>query len=289
MKRFLIAFFVVASLILQLGFFSCTTKSSDITVLIDSVSVDSICPLFHNYEKPACHFNLRMEVPYVEENSGLSQSLQRFLISIPRQGAFSEECDGTVIGMANTYLRTYIMQYLHEGKEAIDSYGEDMDAAATWMSYEEQAEGKVVFQEGNFLSYQFKVYSYMGGAHGNTTTANRVFDLNSQQAITLSNLFSADNLAQVGVLLRQALATLNECESVEQLAQAGIFFSANEIEPTDNFLLDGKGITWIYDPYEIAPYAYGPVTVSLTWKELNDLLDLESSVKAFAQAKSSAL
>lgn len=289
MKRFLIAFFVVASLILQLGFFSCTTKSSDITVLIDSVSVDSICPLFHNYEKPACHFNLRMEVPYVEENSGLSQSLQRFLISIPRQGAFSEECDGTVIGMANTYLRTYIMQYLHEGKEAIDSYGEDMDAAATWMSYEEQAEGKVVFQEGNFLSYQFKVYSYMGGAHGNTTTANRVFDLNSQQAITLSNLFSADNLAQVGVLLRQALATLNECESVEQLAQAGIFFSANEIEPTDNFLLDGKGLTWIYDPYEIAPYAYGPVTVSLTWKELNDLLDPESSVKAFAQAKSSAL
>lgn len=289
MKRFLIAFFVVASLILQLGFYSCTTKSSDFTVLIDSVSVDSICPLFHNYEKPACHFNLRMEVPYVEENSGLSQSLQRFLINIPRQGAFAEECDGTVVDMANSYLRTYIMQYLHEGKEAIDSYGEDMDAAATWMSYEELAEGKVVFQEGNFLSYQFKVFSYMGGAHGNTTTANRVFDLNTQQVISLSNLFSADNLPEVGVLLRQTLATLNECESVEQLAQAGIFFSANEIEPTDNFILDDKGLTWIYDPYEIAPYAYGSVTVSLSWKELNDLLDPESPVKAFAQAKSATL
>lgn len=289
MKRFLIAFFVVASLILQLGFFSCTTKSSDITVLIDSVSVDSICPLFHNYEKPACHFNLRMEVPYVEDNSGLSQSLQRFLITIPRQGAFAEECDGTVSGMANSYLRTYIMQYLHEGKEAIDSYGEDMDAAATWMSYEELAEGKVTFQEANFLSYQFKVFSYMGGAHGNTITANRVFDLNSQQVITLSNLFSTDNLSEVGALLRQALATLNECESVEQLAQAGIFFSVNEIEPTDNFMLDDKGLTWIYDPYEIAPYAYGPVTVSLTWKELVDLLDPESPVKAFAQSKTTAL
>lgn len=285
MKRFLIAFFVVASLILQLGFFSCTTKSADITVLVDSVSVDSICPLFHNYEKPACHFNLRMQVPYVEENSVLSQSLQRFLVSIPRQGAFAEECDGTVDGMANSYLRAYIMQYLQEGKEAIDSYGEDMNAAATWMNYEELAEGTVAFQEGNYLSYQFKVFSYMGGAHGNTTTVNRVFDLNSQQVITLSNLFSVDNLAEVGVLLRQALAVLNECETVEQLAQAGIFFSANDIEPTDNFMLDGKGLTWIYDPYEIAPYAYGPVTVSLTWQQLVDLIDPESSVKAFAQAK----
>lgn len=289
MKRFLIAFFVVASLILQLGFFSCTTKSSDITVLIDSVSVDSICPLFHNYEKPACHFSLRMEVPYVEDNGGLSQSLQRFLVSIPRQGAFAEECDGTVKGMANSYLRSYIMQYLQEGKEAIDSYGEDMDAAATWMSYEEQAEGVVTFQESNFLSYQFKVFSYMGGAHGNTITANRVFDLGNQQVITLANLFSGESLAEVGTMLRQALATLNECESVEQLAQSGIFFSANDIEPTDNFLLDDKGLTWIYDPYEIAPYAYGPVTVALSWKELLDLIDPESSVKAFAQAKSAAL
>lgn len=289
MKRFLIAFFVVASLILQLGFFSCTTKSSDITVSIDSVSVDSICPLFHNYEKPACHFNLRMEVPYVEDNNGLSQSLQRFLISIPRQGAFAEECDGTVQGMANSYLRTYIMQYLQEGKGAIDSYGEDMDAAATWMSYEELAEGTITFQESNFLSYQFKVFSYMGGAHGNTTTANRVFDLQNQQVVTLSNLFSGDNLAEVGVLLRQALASLNECESVEQLAQSGIFFSANDIEPNDNFMLDNNGLTWIYDPYEIAPYAYGPVTVSLTWKELINLLDPESPVKSFAQAKTAAL
>ncbi len=289
MKRFLIAFFVVASLILQLGFNSCTTKSSDITVLIDSVSVDSICPLFHNYEKPACHFNLRMEVPYVEGNSGLSLSLQRFLVSIPRQGAFAEECDGTVQGMANSYLRTYVLQYLQEGKDAIDSYGEDLDAAATWMSYEELAEGAVTFQESNFLCYQFKVYSYMGGAHGNTITANRVFDLSAQQAITLGNLFSGENISEVGVLLRQALAALNECESVEQLAQSGIFFSANDIEPTDNFLLDDNGLTWIYDPYEIAPYAYGPVTVSLSWKELVGLIDPESPVKAFAQAKTTAL
>lgn len=289
MNRFFIAFFVVASLVLHLGFYSCTTKPSDITVLLDSVAVDSVCPLFHNYEKPACHFNLRMEVPYVEGNSSLSQSLQRFLASIPRQGAFVEESDGTVAGMADNYLRTYIMQYLQEGKDAIDSYGEDMQAAATWMSYEEQAEGTVVFHENSFLSYQFKVYSYMGGAHGNTVTTNRVFDMNNQNVVTLSNLFTDEALSVVGDYLRQALASQNECQTVDELIQSGIFFSAGEIEPNDNFLLDNKGLTWVYDPYEIAPYAYGPVTVSLSWNQLADLIDPDSPIKAYAQSKVSAL
>lgn len=289
MNRFFVAFLIVASLFIQLGFYSCTTKPSDITVLLDSVAVDSVCPLFHNYEKPACHFNLRMEVPYVEDNSSLSLSLQRFLSAIPRQGAFVEDSDGTVAGMADNYLRTYIMQYLQEGKDAIDSYGEDMQAAATWMSYEEQAEGTVYFHEGSFLSYQFKVYSYMGGAHGNTVTANRVFDMSSQNTVTLSNLFNEESLSVVADNLRQALAIQNDCQTVDELIQSGIFFSAGEIEPNDNFLLDNKGLTWIYDPYEIAPYAYGPVTVSLSWNQLVDLIDPDSSVKAYAQSKISAL
>lgn len=289
MNRFFVAFLIVASLFIQLGFYSCTTKPSDITVLLDSVAVDSVCPLFHNYEKPACHFNLRMEVPYVEDNSSLSLSLQRFLSAIPRQGAFVEDSDGTVAGMADNYLRTYIMQYLQEGKDAIDSYGEDMQAAATWMSYEEQAEGTVYFHEGSFLSYQFKVYSYMGGAHGNTVTTNRVFDMSSQNTVTLSNLFNEESLSVVADNLRQALAIQNDCQTVDELIQSGIFFSAGEIEPNDNFLLDNKGLTWIYDPYEIAPYAYGPVTVSLSWNQLVDLIDPDSSVKAYAQSKISAL
>lgn len=289
MKRFFTAFLVATSLILQLGFFSCTTKPSDYTVLLDSIAVDSVCPLFHNYEKPACHFSLNMEIPYVEGNTSLSQSLERFLASIPRQGAFTEDSDGTLQSMVDNYLRSYIMQYLQEGKEAIDSYGEDMQAAATWMSYEEQANGNVVYTEGPFLSYQFKVYSYMGGAHGNTVTLNRVYDMASQMPITLSNLFTPDALDSVGVVLRNALAVQNECETIEQLAEKNIFFSAMEIEPNDNFLLDNKGLTWIYDPYEIAPYAYGAVSVSLPWSKLVDMIDEESSVKAFAQSKTTTL
>lgn len=289
MKRFFVAFFVITSLVLQLGFFSCTTKPSDFVVLLDSVSVDSVCPLFHTHEKPACHFVLRMEVPYVEDNTSLSQSLQRFLASIPRQGAFVEEFDGTVQSMADNYLHSYIMQYLSEGKEAIDSYGEDMQAAATWMSYEELSEGKVAYQEGAFLSYQFKIYSFMGGAHGNTVTTNRVFDMNSQSVVTLSNLFSDEALDSVGEQIRQALATQNECQTVDELAQKGIFFSVSEVGPTDNFLLDDKGLTWLYDPYEIAPYAYGAVSVSLSWKDLVELIDAESPVKAYAQSKVSTL
>ena len=285
MKRFLIAFAVVASFILQLGLFSCTSKPTEYSVLLDSISVDTVCPLFHSYEKPACHFSLRMEVPYVENNSSISSSVQRFLASIPRQGSFAEDTDGTVRSMADNYLRSYVMQYLQEGKEAIDSYGEDMQAAATWMSYEEQVEGTLVYQEGPFLSYQLKVYSFMGGAHGNTTTTNRVFDMSNQVTITLSSLFTDESLIALAEKLRQTLAEQNNCKTIDELIQTGLFFSAGDIEPTDNFLLDDNGLTWIYDPYEIAPYAFGPVTVCLAWKDIEGLLYPDTSVKAYAESK----
>lgn len=285
MKRFFTAFAVVTSYILQLGFFSCTTKPSEYTVLLDSISVDSVCPLFHSYEKPACHFSLNMEVPYIENDKSLSFSIERFVSSIPRQGLFVEDTDGTVKSMADNYVRSYIMQYLQVGKEAIDSYGEDMQAAATWMSYEEQVDGNLVFQEGPFLSYQLKVYSFMGGAHGNTTITNRVFDMSHLTGVTLSSIFSDESLTVVGEKLRQALAEQNNCATVDELIQSGIFFSAGDIEPTENFLLDAQGLTWTYDPYDIAPYAFGAVSVSLPWSELKDLLYPDTTVKAFAESK----
>ena len=285
MKRFFTAFLVASSLILQLGFFSCTTKPTEYAILIDSLTVDSICPLFHTYEKPACHFSLKMAVPYVEENSELSHSIERFLASIPRQGAFASDGDGSLQSMADNYLHTYVLQYLEEGKEAIDSYGEDLQAAATWMSYEETVTGEVASVQEQFLSYQMKIFSFMGGAHGNLITLNRVFDMANQQTLSLANLFSEESLVVVAEKIRLDLAHQNDCETLDDLVAKSIFFSVNDIEPNDNFLLNNEGIVWTYDPYEIAPYVYGTIEVMLPWKEIVNLLDPDSPLDAFVESK----
>ena len=48
------------------------------------------------------------------------------------------------------------------------------------------------------------------------------------------------------------------------------FFSAPY--PNGNFSVGKEGITWYFNPYDIAPYALGVIDVTLSWDQLKPLL-----------------
>ena len=41
---------------------------------------------------------------------------------------------------------------------------------------------------------------------------------------------------------------------------------------SNNFILDNENIVFIYNKYEIAPYAFGDIMITVTYDELKDLL-----------------
>ena len=47
---------------------------------------------------------------------------------------------------------------------------------------------------------------------------------------------------------------------------------AELIGPNENFSVGPDGIEWIFQPYEIGPYALGIVTATLSWKQLKPYL-----------------
>ena len=57
----------------------------------------------------------------------------------------------------------------------------------------------------------------------------------------------------------------------DALSEKGGLFE-NKIEAGDNFYLTGKGITFSYTPYEIAPYAAGEIQVFIPYTDMKDLL-----------------
>ena len=42
--------------------------------------------------------------------------------------------------------------------------------------------------------------------------------------------------------------------------------------PSENFILGEEAITFIYNPYEIAPYEKGSIELTLAYSELDDIL-----------------
>jgi len=277
MKSFFTAILLLS--LLLCSFVSCNPKPTAIeSATFDSLTIDTIKPLFRSCTKPACHLYLRMDVPVSPTPETTAQAIERFVSLIPKEGAFEQSSDGTVQSMAHAYVRSYLMDYLRNGPEAIDNYGGDTLAAANWMSYEESVEGRAIFNARGLLSYQIRTESYTGGAHGNTNIDNAVLDMTTMSRVSLGDIFTDGTLREVNELMRQTLVREYGCQTLDELADKGLFFAPAEIEATENFYVDGEGITWNFDPYDIAPYSMGEVQISLPWSQLSSLVLLDSPV-----------
>lgn len=241
-------------------------------VSFDSLTVDTICPLFKNYEKPACHIRVKLSYPQAESQTAFCRAFEQFLSDVDVSGSILGEYD-SFDELVHDYVHNYILDYLNEGPAAIDNYGEDIDAASNWMSYEELIDGTVLYNADYFISYMLKSYSYTGGAHGNLDTSLGVFNLKNNMRITLADICDMTKQDELNQLLRDRLVTMNDCETMEELVEKEIFFDPTEIEATDKFYVNENGICWLFDQYEIAPMSAGEVIIPISWDEIKPLID----------------
>lgn len=120
-------------------------------------------------------------------------------------------------------------------------------------------------------SYGIDIYEYTGGAHGNNYLIIQNYDLSAQGLVTEEDLFRPDYFEPLHKLLVSALIEQTEEASTEQeLKKLG--YSIEDIVPNDNFSVSAEGITYVYNPYEIAPYAMGRTHIFLPWDTIQNLL-----------------
>lgn len=112
----------------------------------------------------------------------------------------------------------------------------------------------------HYSSYVIEYSSYSGGAHPESGVIGLVFDLLSGAQVTLDDLFVPGFDETLGDLISRHAA-----ESLPDGAAEALF--SPSIMPTGNFVLTGKTITFIYNPYEIGPYSLGPVHIQVPVKE----------------------
>ena len=120
-------------------------------------------------------------------------------------------------------------------------------------------------------SYGIDIYEYTGGAHGNNYLIIRNYDLYTEGLVTEEDLFRPDYFEPLHKLLVAALINQTEEASTErELKKLG--YSIEDIVPNDNFSVSAEGITYVYNPYEIAPYAMGRTHIFLPWDTIQNLL-----------------
>lgn len=140
------------------------------------------------------------------------------------------------------------------------------DTVIRHMPYELFVEGSVK-EFGRVASVRIDSYVYLGGAHGLQTATFLNFDLRTGRELEMAELFS--DTAELRRLNREAFMQARGAD----LADAVLFVAPDELPLPRNIAVDSAGVRMHYDPYEIAPYVFGPTDYLLPMDRVRPLLD----------------
>jgi hypothetical protein len=131
-------------------------------------------------------------------------------------------------------------------------------------SWEDRVNGYFSGRYGRFISYMVELYNFRGGVHGMNTMTPVVFERKTGEVIPENEFFADGYRDPVAALIQ---AHLPEALEGDEEALATIF-EPDLVGPNGNYEVTKDGVTWYYQPYDIAPYYLGVISVTVPWKEL---------------------
>jgi len=158
-------------------------------------------------------------------------------------------------------------------KENWDNYiqqNEEWHKQGVSFSWEQMQSMAVTFNSNSLLCLEYLKYAFTGGAHGMTNLSYDIVYLETGELLTYSNIFKENTDDSLSVLLTKQLRKDYQVPDNVELSQAGFF--VDSIYPNRNIYVNGNGIGFLFNSYEIAPYSNGATNVFLEFRQIKDLI-----------------
>ncbi|MCB0371440.1 MAG: DUF3298 and DUF4163 domain-containing protein [Muricauda sp.] len=196
--------------------------------------------------------------------------------------------ESTVSTSINRALREEIISILSFNEdESIDSM--DKAIASFTESYKElkakfpeeveweaQINGEIVYEDANIITLMLNSYSYTGGAHGYASTSYLNFDKAQGAELETWELFEDpegfEKFAETKFRIQEKIP------QDKNINTTGFMFEGDAFHLAQNVGYTKDGIQLIYNQYEVASYADGPIVLTLPYNEIN--LYLKRKVKS---------
>ncbi|MGO8786269.1 MAG: DUF3298 domain-containing protein [Terriglobia bacterium] len=130
----------------------------------------------------------------------------------------------------------------------------------------------VVYESANVLSLSRGQSGDTGGAHPNGRVDYANFRPSTGEPIRLRDIFKAGfekSLNSIGEVRFRAFENLDPKAS---LRENNFWFPNDRFQLNDNFFIDGKGLTFQYNSYEVNCFACGAPSVFLSYSDLRNLI-----------------
>lgn len=228
-------------------------------------------------ESPYCDFSIDYSCLHSGNDSIqalINQAVQRELLGEAYASLSTEEA---VDSFKNDYLRQYMQEVggMLLSEQAKDAPTESMPAwynrTYSFVTFMEEGYGETIIATGSY-------YEDMGAAHPNQWSRWLNFDANTGKMLTIDDVFKAETRAEVEQMLlvkliehQAALYPEETIGTLEDLHEKG-FLNYTPIYIPDNFLLSEDKLHFIFNRYDIAPYAAGEIVLEASYEEIGHCL-----------------
>ena len=164
-------------------------------------------------------------------------------------------------------------------RETMAAYADSMETE--WKKelaemYDPQSEYKDMFQyfyaiEGkpvesgrdSIMSYMAQTDCYLGGAHGSHVVQYYNFDRATGKLLGIGDIVPAGKETMVLKAMEDKLCKDWEAKDLADLQEKTGITMLGDLYLTNNFLIKGDSILFLFNQYEIAPYAAGLISVTI--------------------------
>ena len=150
------------------------------------------------------------------------------------------------------------LEYFEDTRESLKDYTPDFE-----QSWNSNSTMKVFSNQNSILTIRYNGDGYSGGAHGYYYEHYKNFNLKTNKTYQLNDVFSTINAKTwEPVLFKNYLRDYDEDLLFEK-----------EIPLNSNFYFDENNITFVYNQYEIGPYAAGVFYIKIPLAEISEYLN----------------
>lgn len=138
------------------------------------------------------------------------------------------------------------------------------------MGWEADIEGKVTYEDQNILTIQINSYSFTGGAHGFSST--RFLNFDKAKGLEMANMEFFKDPLEFQNFAEGKFRDQEKIPATGSINATGFMFEGDEFYLPENIGFTQEGLQLLYEQYEVASYAEGPIILTLTYKELEPYL-----------------
>ena len=130
----------------------------------------------------------------------------------------------------------------------------------------------VLLNTPTLLTIETFNYAFTGGAHGNYGTTYYNFDATTGQIISLEDILEDGFKASLTTIAEPIFKKSYLESGMTNYSEAGFYFENDVFKLTDNFAITKEGLKFLYNPYEVAPYALGQQEIIIPYAALKNLI-----------------